>query len=108
MITLTEREGALRDAKAGSPFSSRARFTIGWYVGSMKVKTSVTLPSTLLEEIDRLNSNRSAFFEQAARLYLAQGARHVRDAKDAAILERNAERLNREAADVLEYQDLPE
>jgi metal-responsive CopG/Arc/MetJ family transcriptional regulator len=74
----------------------------------MKVKTSVTLPSTLLEEIDRLNSNRSAFFEQAARLYLAQGARHDRDAKDAAILERNAERLNREAVDVLEYQDLPE
>jgi metal-responsive CopG/Arc/MetJ family transcriptional regulator len=74
----------------------------------MKVKTSVTLPSTLLEEIDRLNSNRSAFFEQAARLYLAQGAKHDRDAKDAAILERNAERLNREAADVLEYQDLPE
>ena len=85
-----------------------ARIRIGWYVGGMKVKTSVTLPSTLLEEIDRLNSNRSAFFEQAARLYLAQGARHVRDAKDAAILERNAERLNREAADVLEYQDLPE
>jgi metal-responsive CopG/Arc/MetJ family transcriptional regulator len=74
----------------------------------MKVKTSVTLPSTLLEEIDRLNSNRSAFFEQAARLYLAQGAKHDRDAKDAAILERNAERLNREAVDVLEYQDLPE
>jgi metal-responsive CopG/Arc/MetJ family transcriptional regulator len=74
----------------------------------MKVKTSVTLPSTLLEEIDRLNSNRSAFFEQAAKLYLAQGAKHNRDAKDAAILERNAERLNREAADVLEYQDLPE
>jgi len=81
---------------------------VGWYVGGMKVKTSVTLPSTLLEEIDRLNSNRSAFFEQAARLYLAQSAKHDRDAKDAAILERNAERLNREAADVLEYQDLPE
>jgi metal-responsive CopG/Arc/MetJ family transcriptional regulator len=74
----------------------------------MKVKTSVTLPGTLLEEIDRLNSNRSIFFERAARLYLAQSARLDRDVKDAAILERNADRLNREAADVLQYQDLPE
>lgn len=49
-----------------------------------------------------------SLFEQAAKLYLAQGAKHDRDAKDAAILERYAERLNREAADVLEYQDLPE
>jgi metal-responsive CopG/Arc/MetJ family transcriptional regulator len=70
----------------------------------MKVKTSVTLPSALLEEIDRLNRNRSAFFEQAARQYLAQNAKRGRDAKDAAILERNAERLNREAAEVLQYQ----
>jgi len=74
----------------------------------MKVKTSVTLPVALLEEIDRRDSNRSAFLEQAARLYLAQSAKRERDAKDLAILEKNAERLNREAADVLEYQNLPE
>jgi metal-responsive CopG/Arc/MetJ family transcriptional regulator len=74
----------------------------------MRVKTSVTLPSSLLEEIDRLNSNRSAFLEQAANLYLAQNAKRDRNAKDAAILEKNAERLNREAADVLEYQNLPD
>ncbi|HEX4227095.1 MAG TPA: ribbon-helix-helix domain-containing protein [Bryobacteraceae bacterium] len=70
------------------------------------MKTSVTLSSTLLEEIDRVNPNRSAFLEQAARLYLAQTAKRDRDAKDAAILNRDAERLNREATDVLEYQDL--
>jgi metal-responsive CopG/Arc/MetJ family transcriptional regulator len=74
----------------------------------MRVKTSVTLPSTLLEEIDRLNSNRSAFLEQAANFYLTQNAKRDRNAKDAAILEKNAERLNREAADVLEYQNLPD
>ena len=66
----------------------------------------MTLPSTLLEEIDRLSANRSAFLEQAANLYLAQNAKRDRNAKDAAILEKNAERLNREAADVLEYQNL--
>ncbi len=80
----------------------------GWYVRDMRVKTSVTLPSSLLEEIDRLNSNRSAFLEQAANVYLAQNAKRDRNAKDAAILEKNAERLNREAADVLEYQNPPD
>ncbi len=72
------------------------------------MKTSVTLSSALLEEIDRLDTNRSAFLERAAQLYLARAARADRDARDAAILDRHAERLNREAADVLEYQDLPE
>ena len=74
----------------------------------MRVKTSVTLPSALLDKIDRHTGNRSAFLEQAATLYLAQSAKCDRDAKDVAILNKHADRLNREAADVLEYQDLPE
>ena len=61
-----------------------------------------------MEEIDRHNSNRSAFLEQAAKFFLAQAARHDRDAKDIAILNKNADRLNREAVDVLEYQDQAE
>jgi metal-responsive CopG/Arc/MetJ family transcriptional regulator len=74
----------------------------------MKVKTSVTLPGELLEEIDRVNPNRSAFLEQAARMYLDASAKRRRDSKDAGILNRNADRLNREAADVLRYQHLAE
>ena len=74
----------------------------------MRVKTSVTLPSILLNEIDRHNTNRSAFLEQAAKLLLAQSARRERDARDTAIIAKNAKRLNREAADVLEYQVVPE
>ena len=74
----------------------------------MRVKTSVTLPSALLEEIDRHNSNRSAFLEQAATQYLLHFATRERDSKDAAILAKHAGRLNREASDVLGYQDLPE
>jgi hypothetical protein len=58
-----------------------------------------------LEQIDKLNSNRSSFLEQAAIRYLEQAAKDVRDTKDAWILERHAAGLNREAADVLEYQD---
>jgi hypothetical protein len=69
----------------------------------MKVKTS----STLLEEIDRANTNRSAFLEHAAPLYLDRRERH-RGVTDAEILNWNAERLNRKAAYILEYRDLPE
>lgn len=72
----------------------------------MRVKTSVTLPSALLEEIDRAHENRSAFLELAARSYLDRTARLQREARDAEILNRHADRLNREAGDVLEYQDL--
>ena len=72
----------------------------------VRVKTSVTLPGDLLEEIDRADSNRSGFLERAARQYLAQVERRQRDARDAAILDARAARLNREALDVLEYQDL--
>jgi metal-responsive CopG/Arc/MetJ family transcriptional regulator len=72
----------------------------------MKVKTSVTLSSALLEEIDKVNSNRSAFLEEAALLFLEKNAKRARDIKDAAILNRCSERLNREAADVLEYQNI--
>ena len=74
----------------------------------MKVKTSVTLPSALLEEIDHTHTNRSAFLEQAARMYLDKVTKHKRDLKDAGILNKHQQRLNREAADVLEYQDIPE
>ena len=74
----------------------------------MRVKTWVTLSSSLLEEIDRQNSNRSAFLEHAASFYLAQTGKRLRKANDAAILERRFEKLNREAEDVLDYQALPE
>jgi hypothetical protein len=74
----------------------------------MNIETSVTLSGALLEEIDRVNPDTSAFLEHAPRMYLHVAAKHGRDSKDAAILNRNAERLNREAADVLEYQRLAE
>lgn len=71
----------------------------------MRVKTSVTLPSSLLEEIDRIEDNRSAFLERAALSYLARRAKTERDAKDAVILDRVAEELN-EQSDVLEFQGI--
>ena len=81
-------------------------YLIVWYIYLVKVKTSITLPDDLLDSIDRADSNRSAFIEKAARRYLAQLEKEMRDERDLAILNANADRLNREALDVLDYQDL--
>ncbi len=73
----------------------------------MKIKTSVTLSEDLLEKLDRLvgpRKNRSAVIERAVRDFVASQARRLRDARDLEILDKHAERLNREAADVLSFQ----
>ena len=72
----------------------------------VKVKTSITLPEDLLKAIDHADSNRSSFLEKAAREYLAATAKARREANDAAILNARSEFLNREALDVLDYQEL--
>jgi len=73
----------------------------------VRVKTSITLPEELLETIDRTDPNRSAFIERASRAYLARLEKAKREARDIQIINANADRLNKEAMDVLEYQGLP-
>ena len=73
----------------------------------MRIKTSITLPEELLGRLDRVDGNRSALLERAAVAYLAQLEREARDQRDREILDRNADVLNREALDTLEYQKLP-
>jgi metal-responsive CopG/Arc/MetJ family transcriptional regulator len=73
----------------------------------MRIKTSVTLPEDLLRSLDRAaggHSNRSRLIEEAIRSLLEAKARAARDAKDIEVINRHADRLNDEAADVLEYQ----
>ena len=73
----------------------------------MKLKTSITISEDVLQAVDRLArryKNRSEFIETAVRAFIGRLLREERDARDLEILNRNAERLNREAADVLEYQ----
>ena len=73
----------------------------------MKIKTSITLPEEILEAVDRLvgpANNRSAVIEQAVREFLASQERRQRDARDREILDKHAQRLSREAEDVLSYQ----
>jgi hypothetical protein len=74
----------------------------------MELKTSVAVSNGLLEQIDLVDSDRSTFLERAATAYLARQRRAEDDAHDAEILEREADYLNGEAAEFLEFQELPE
>lgn len=73
----------------------------------MKEKTSITLSREVLTGIDRVagsKQSRSAFIEAVLQQYLRQRARAQRDARDIELINRNAEKLNREAEDGLEDQ----
>ena len=72
----------------------------------MKAKTSITLSEDLVESIDRLADGmpRSAFIERVLRAFVRRQERARADARDLALLNRHAEQLNAEAADVLDYQ----
>ena len=76
----------------------------------MKVKTSVTLSDDLLKAIDEFSGpqkNRSEFIEMAVRSYISRVIRDKQNARDLEIINRKADRLNVEAADVLSYQVVP-
>jgi metal-responsive CopG/Arc/MetJ family transcriptional regulator len=73
----------------------------------MKLKTSITLSSDLLEEIDRnagSKASRSAFIEAVLREYLKEKVREAINRRDVELINANADYLNAEAMDVLRYQ----
>jgi metal-responsive CopG/Arc/MetJ family transcriptional regulator len=75
----------------------------------MKAKTSITLSKDLISQVDRLagpGESRSAFIERVLRKYMRDRKRAALNARDLERINRAADRLNREAADVLEYQSL--
>ncbi len=77
----------------------------------MKVKTSITLSEELLKTVDRRSKQqkrtRSDFIELAVRAFIQQLIREEQNARDLEIINRHADALNKEAAEVLEYQVLP-
>jgi Arc/MetJ-type ribon-helix-helix transcriptional regulator len=75
-------------------------------VGTKK-KTSVTLSPQTVRTLNRLagkDGNRSAVIELAIRTLARVQKLQVENAKDRQILERESDRLNDEALDVLGYQ----
>ena len=77
----------------------------------MRIKTSITLPENLLASIDQhtgsFDNNRSAFIEAAVRALITHMERGMRDARDLEIINRESDRLNREAEEVLSFQVIP-
>jgi predicted transcriptional regulator len=75
-------------------------------VGTKK-KTSITLSPQTTRTLDRLagkGGNRSAVIELAIRTLARVQKLQAEDAHDRRVLERESERLNDEALDVLSYQ----
>ncbi len=73
----------------------------------MKTKTSITLSSDLIAELDSLAKaagSRSAVIETALRAYFAARKREKRDRQELETINANVGDLNREALDVLGYQ----
>ena len=73
----------------------------------MKVQTSVMLPENLLSTIGQLSEKGktlSDFIETALQLYIAKLKHSDNSYKDIEIINRNADALNQEAEDALQYQ----
>ena len=73
----------------------------------MKVKTSITLSQDILNAINEMideTGNRSSFIEYVLRKYFEEKAREIQNKKDGEILDKSADRLNKEASEVLLYQ----
>jgi len=71
------------------------------------VKTSITLSTAAVKALDRLagrNGNRSAVAEIAILEYARQRARADRNDRDRELLDANADEMNRELRDLLEFQ----
>jgi len=74
----------------------------------MKVKTSVTLSEDLLRRIQkssRKNESRSEAIERLLSEAFEYESRTAADERDLELINKHAEQLNREAEDVLEYQE---
>ena len=73
----------------------------------MKQKTSITLSSDVLAEIDReagSRASRSAFIENVLREYLRAKVREAINARDLELINANLDSLIRETQDLEEYQ----
>jgi len=95
-----------------SPTSARAIAEVIELLESRtaKEKTSVTISGSLLRAVELVagDAPRSAVFERALREYLRSEIHALRDAHDLKIINANAKRINRESADLSEYQSWPD
>jgi metal-responsive CopG/Arc/MetJ family transcriptional regulator len=76
----------------------------------MKLETSIALSEELLKAVDKRTKQqkktRSDFIEAAVWAFIQQLTRDGQNVRDLEIINRSADFLNQEAADVLGYQTL--
>jgi metal-responsive CopG/Arc/MetJ family transcriptional regulator len=73
----------------------------------MKEKTSITLSSDVLAQVDRnagSKASRSAFIESVLREYFKAKVREAINARDLELINANADYLARESRELDEYQ----
>jgi metal-responsive CopG/Arc/MetJ family transcriptional regulator len=73
----------------------------------MKIQTSVMLSENLLSTIEQLsekNKTLSDFIETALQFYITKFKRFEESSKDIEIINKNADFLNQETQDALQYQ----
>lgn len=73
----------------------------------MKLKTSLTLSEDLVAKLDRLAGpqvSRSSFIEKVLRDFVEGRAQARRDAREVAVINRHAAKLNAEMKDALSLQ----
>ena len=73
-----------------------------------RVETTVSLPKDLLEQANQINKDEqiSDVIEAALREFVKRKMRAERDKRELEIINANSEKLNEEALDVLEYQQV--
>lgn len=73
-----------------------------------RIETVVSLPKDLLEQANQINEDAeiSDVIETALRDYVAKESRRELNRRDIEIINANADKLNEEALDTLEYQQV--
>ncbi|MCY7345834.1 MAG: type II toxin-antitoxin system CcdA family antitoxin [Pyrinomonadaceae bacterium] len=73
-----------------------------------RIETVVSLPRDLLEQANDINKNEqiSDVIEMALREFVKRKTRAERDKRELELINANADKLNEEALDVLEYQQV--
>jgi metal-responsive CopG/Arc/MetJ family transcriptional regulator len=73
-----------------------------------RIETVVSLPKDLFEQADRMRRDEqiSDVIETALREFVKGKVRAERDKRELELINANADKLNEEALDVLEYQQV--
>ncbi len=73
-----------------------------------RIETTISLPKDLFEQANEIDKDEqiAEVIETALREFVKSKARAARDQRELELINANADKLNEEALDVLEYQQV--